>query len=420
MTALVTTRACVATRPEGAYPCEMAHRRGEGFAVKRPNEVLLVDDDDGVRKMMFKVLTRAGLKVEPVARASEALELVRRGRRFEAIVTDLMMPDMDGLQLLRFVRQLDLDVPIIVVTGKPTLESAIVAMEHGGFRYLPKPVENQRLIEVVRDAATQHRISLLKRKALEICEAGGWLLQDTDDLEPRFERALEQLWIAYQPIITWPGQQVFGYEALVRSLDAELPTPGMLFDAAERLGRVQDLGQRIRDAVAASAASAPPGALLFANVHALDLANDRLYERDSALAKVADRVVLEVTERASLHRIDDLKARIRALRELGYRIAVDDLGAGYSGLSSFSQLEPDIVKLDMSLIRDIDGSSSKASLVRSMISVCTQDLGVRVVCEGVETIGERDALARVGADLLQGYLFAKPDRAFRRGSIFTL
>jgi EAL domain-containing protein (putative c-di-GMP-specific phosphodiesterase class I) len=397
----------------------MAPRPGSGSTWKRPNEVLLVDDDDGVRKMMLKVLTRAGLKVEPVARASEALELLKRGRRFEVIVTDLMMPEMDGLQLLRFVRQLDLDVPIIVITGKPSLESALVAMEYGGFRYLTKPVENHRLIEVVQDAATQHRISLLKRKALEICEAGGWLLQEVDDLEVRFERALSQLWIAYQPIVTWPGQKVFGYEALVRSLDPDLPTPGMLFDAAERLGRVQDLGERIRNAVAENAAAAPPDALMFANVHALDLTNDRLYESASPLAKIAGRVVLEVTERASLHRIDDLKDRIRALRDLGYRIAVDDLGAGYSGLSSFNQLEPDIVKLDMSLIRDIDGSSSKASLVRSMISICTQDLGVRVVCEGVETVGERDTLAKVGADLLQGYLFAKPDRGFRRASIFA-
>lgn len=386
---------------------------------KRPSEVLLVDDDDAVRKMMHKVLTRAGMSVEPVAGARNALELLRRGRRFEAIVSDLMMPEMDGMQLLRFVRQLDLDVPIIIVTGNPSLESALLTMEYGGFRYLPKPVENQRLVQVVKDAATQHRILLLKQKALQICEAGGWLLQDLEHLEERFERALQGLWIAYQPIVTWPAQTVFGYEALVRSFDPDLPTPGMLFDAAERLGRVQDLGQRIRDAVAASAMSAPPDARIFTNLHALDLTNDQLYSADSALAGMANRVVLEITERASLHRISDLKERMRALRDLGFQIAVDDLGAGYSGLSSFSQLEPEVAKLDMSLIRDIDGSSAKASLVRSMISVCTQDLGIRVVCEGVETVGERDVLARVGADLLQGYLFAKPENAFRRTSIFA-
>jgi len=386
---------------------------------KRPNEVLLVDDDDAVRQTMHKVLTKAGLNVESVARAGQALDILKKGRRFEAIVTDLMMPEMDGMQLLRFVRQLDLDVPMIIVTGNPTLESAIFAMEHGGFRYLPKPVGNKRLVEVVKEAATQHRISSLKRKALEICEAGGWLLQDLDQLDERFERALEGLWIAYQPIVSWPAQTVYGYEALVRSFDPDLPTPGMLFDAAERLGKVQELGQRIRDKVAQSAVAAPIDALIFANLHALDLTNDLLYSKGSALAGIANRVVLEVTERASLHRIEDLKSRMRALRDLGFRIAVDDLGAGYSGLSSFSQLEPEIVKLDMSLIRDIDGSSSKASLVRSMISVCTQDLGIPVICEGVETVGERDTLQRVGADLLQGYLFAKPENAFRRTSIFA-
>ncbi|HEX2877391.1 MAG TPA: EAL domain-containing response regulator [Polyangiaceae bacterium] len=386
---------------------------------KRPNEVLLVDDDQAVRKMMQKVLVKAGLNVHAVEKASEALEILKRGRRFEAIVTDLMMPEMDGMQLLRFVRQLDLDVPMIIVTGKPTLESAIMAMEYGGFRYLPKPVENQRLVEVVREAAMQHRVSLLKRKALEICEAGGWLLQDLDQLEERFEQALSRLWIAYQPIVVWPAERVYGYEALVRSFDPDLPRPGMLFDAAERLGRVQDLGQRIRDAVAESAASAPSDALIFTNLHALDLSNDLLYSSGSALAGIANRVVLEVTERASLHRIHDLKDRMRTLRDLGYRIAVDDLGAGYSGLSSFAQLEPDVAKLDMSLIRDVDGSSSKASLVKSMISVCTQDLGIKVVCEGVETVGERDTLARVGAELYQGYLFAKPENAFRKASIFA-
>lgn len=386
---------------------------------KRPNEVLLVDDDHAVRKMMQRVLVKAGLNVESVARATEALEILRRGRRFEAVVTDLMMPEMDGMQLLRFVRQLDLDVPMIIVTGNPTLESAIQAMEFGGFRYLPKPVENKRLVEVVKEAAMQHRVALLKRKALEICEAGGWLLQDLDQLEERFNRALETLWIAYQPIVAWPAQQVYGYEALVRSFDPDLPRPGMLFDAAERLGRIQDLGQRVRETVARTAAGAPPEAKIFTNLHALDLMNDHLYSKDSSLAGIANRVVLEITERASLHRIEDLKSRVRSLRDIGFQIAVDDLGAGYSGLSSFSQLEPDVAKLDMSLIRDIDGSAPKASLVKSMISVCTDDLGIRVVCEGVETVGERDTLERMGADLLQGYLFAKPESTFRRKSIFA-
>jgi EAL domain-containing protein (putative c-di-GMP-specific phosphodiesterase class I) len=175
---------------------------------------------------------------------------------------------------------------------------------------------------------------------------------------------------------------------------------------------VQELGQRVRDAVASAAAHAPPSALLCINLHALDLTSEHLYAPDAPLSRIAQRVVLEVAERAGLYRVDNLTGRIARLRELGYRIAVDDLGAGHAGLSSFQKLGPDIVKLDISLVRDVDSFSAKASLIKSMIALCTQDLGMRVVCEGVETEGERDTLQSLGADLQQGYLFGLPARGF--------
>jgi EAL domain-containing protein (putative c-di-GMP-specific phosphodiesterase class I) len=334
-------------------------------------------------------------------------------------VTDLHMPGMHGVDFVRALRQLDLDVPVIVLTGNPSLESAISVIEYGAFRYLKKPIENTVLVKTVREASALHRLALLKRRALELCETGGWLLGDQAGLEAHFDKALTQLWIAFQPIVQWPSERVYGYEALVRSPEATLATPGLLFDAAERLGRVQDLGVRIRQAIADTLAGSPKDSVIFANLHALDLTADNLYDADSPLSANAHRVVLEVTERTSLQRITDLRDRIARLRQLGYRIAIDDLGAGYAGLSSFSQLEPDVAKLDISLVRGIDTSASKASLVRSMISLCTKELGIQVVCEGVETEGERDALHRVGADLLQGFLFARPDREFRGRSIFA-
>jgi EAL domain-containing protein (putative c-di-GMP-specific phosphodiesterase class I) len=382
-------------------------------------EILLVDDDLAVRAIFARVLSKSGLAVDSVASGEEALDRLRRGRRFGAIVTDLVMEGIDGMALLQGVRQLDLDVPVIIVTGNPSLETAMLAMEYGGFRYLQKPLENARLIKVVKEAAAHHRLLLLKRKALEVCEAGGALLGELEELDSTFDEAMDGIWIAYQPIVRWPEATIYGYEALVRSASAALPGPGLLFDAAEKLGRVQELGMRIRTAVAQSIPDAPEDALIFSNLHALDLTHESLYSRDAPLSAHAERMVLEVTERASLQRIEDLRDRMARLRALGFRIAVDDLGAGYAGLSSFTQLEPDIVKLDMSLVRGIDSSSSKMSLVRSMVQVCTQDLGMRVVCEGVETKSERDTLERLGADLLQGYLFAKPERMFRRQSIFA-
>jgi EAL domain-containing protein (putative c-di-GMP-specific phosphodiesterase class I) len=96
---------------------------------------------------------------------------------------------------------------------------------------------------------------------------------------------------------------------------------------------------------------------------------------------------------------------------MGFRIAVDDLGAGYAGLTSFALLEPEIVKLDMTLIRDVHQSRTRQNLIRSMTGLC-KDMGMLVVGEGVETIEERETLRELGCDLLQGYLFAKPGKPF--------
>jgi len=119
--------------------------------------------------------------------------------------------------------------------------------------------------------------------------------------------------------------------------------------------------------------------------------------------------VLEVTERAPLEKIRDVTARVAQLRSLGYRIAIDDLGAGYAGLTSFAHLEPEVVKVDMSLIRGIDSSPMKQKLLGSIVALC-RDLGIEMIAEGIETPAERDALVRLGGDLCQGYLFARPDK----------
>jgi EAL domain-containing protein (putative c-di-GMP-specific phosphodiesterase class I)/ActR/RegA family two-component response regulator len=382
-------------------------------------EVLVVDDEPDMRGLAARALTRNGCKVEAVPNAMEALALMRKGRAFDVIVTDLNMPGIVGTEFLRLIREIDLDVPVIVVTGNPSLESAIAIIEYGGFRYIQKPVDVELLRHSVLSAAAMHRLAVLKRRALELSEGDGWLIGDRAGLDARFDSALERLWIAFQPIVRWSDRAIFGYEALVRSDEPTLNTPGLLFDAAERLGRVREVGRAVRRAVAESTPLAPADTMMFVNLHAADLGDDSLYTPSSPLSAYAGKVVLEITERTSLSRVGDVRECVTRLRKLGYRIAVDDLGAGYAGLSSFSQLEPDVAKLDMSLVRGIDVSSRKASIVRSMLTVCQRELGTYVVCEGVETESERDTLTSLGADLLQGYLFARPQRLFRGKSVFA-
>ena len=172
------------------------------------------------------------------------------------------------------------------------------------------------------------------------------------------------------------------------------------------------MGRSVRSHTARAISSAPPAAYtFFVNLHPQDLLDPELHDGRSALALVADNVVLEITERAAIPDVENARTCVSRLRNNGYRIAVDDLGAGYAGLSSFALLEPEFVKLDMSLIRDVDRSPIKQKLVKSMTTLC-QDMGLHVIAEGVETCAERDAVVDLGCDLLQGFLFARPGPGF--------
>jgi EAL domain-containing protein (putative c-di-GMP-specific phosphodiesterase class I) len=304
----------------------------------------------------------------------------------------------------------------VLITGAPSLETAIAAIEYGALRYLPKPVSATQLRSITADAVRLHRLARAKRQALDLVGGADRLVGDRAGLVASFSSALASLWIAYQPIVSWSRREVFGYEGLLRSHEPALPHPGAIVDAAERLGRLNELGRAIRARVAECAATSAGSATFFVNLHTYDLLDDDLYDAGSALAKSAARVVLEITERASLHTVRDVQSRVARLRRMGFRIAVDDLGAGYAGLTSFAQLEPEVVKLDMSLVRGVHAQPTKQTLVRTMIAMC-RELGMQVVAEGIETADERDSIAEAGCDLLQGYLFARPGAAFPQANI---
>jgi EAL domain-containing protein (putative c-di-GMP-specific phosphodiesterase class I) len=356
------------------------------------------------------VLVAAGYQVEVASDGAEAAERIKSAE-YDAIVSDISMPGMDGLELLRTVRQRDLDVPVILVTGDPAVGTAVRAMEFGAYRYLTKPFDLDHLKEVIDSAVLVYRMAKLRRRALELYGDPDKQVGDRAGLEASFGRAMSTLWIAYQPIVSFETKEIYGYEALMRTTEPTLPHPGAVIDAAERLGRLRELGRGVRDKAAEGFAAAPDGVMLFVNLHTLDLSDDALLAVTAPLTKIASRVVLEITERAALDEVKDARARVAALRAIGFRIAIDDLGAGYAGLTSFAQLQPEVVKLDMSLVRDVHKEPTKRKLIHSMTQLC-REMGMLVVAEGIETVDERDALSGLGCQLLQGYLFARPGKPF--------
>jgi EAL domain-containing protein (putative c-di-GMP-specific phosphodiesterase class I) len=370
--------------------------------------VLAVDDDPEMVRLMERAFRSAGLEVATATNGSEAMSVFEQGG-VQVVVSDIAMPGVNGLELLRRLHEQDAALPVILITGEPNLSSAMRAIEHAAFRYIPKPLDHEDLVRTVQQAVEVRR----QRSACNFPVANARV--SPADIAA-FDRALAEAYMVFQPIVDWSQREVFGFEALFRTREPTFRSPLEVLDLAERIGRISDVGRVARRASAAALRQAPASARLFVNLHAADLDDPDLYDPAAPLSRVASRVVLEITERSRLEHVAGLRERVRSLRELGFQIAIDDLGVGYSGLSSFALLEPDVVKMDMSLVRDIQTAFTKRKLVGSLLQVCA-DLDLLVVAEGVESPAERDTLSVLGCPLFQGYLFGRPSVEFTSAAL---
>ena len=293
---------------------------------------------------------------------------------------------------------------MILLTGDPRLETAIQAVDAGALRYLQKPVSLAEIESALETAVRLCRLARWKRDSLAYLGEHR-LMADPHALEWALDEALKSVFLAAQPIVRAADGSLFGRELLLRSTTPRLPDPPAVLEAAERLGRVRDVGRVVRRLAAGVAV--PLGTCLFVNVHSLELEDEELHSRQGPLTSSAKDVVLEVTERGRIDAVSDLTRRVARLRSLGYRIAVDDFGAGYAALNSFASLRPDIAKLDMALVRSVDRDPYRRRLVTSVTSMC-RDLGILLVAEGIETEAEKATLIELGCDLLQGFLIGPP------------
>ena len=371
--------------------------------------ILFVDDDprvtDAIRRSLHNLVPWEILTVNSPA---EALDLLRR-QSVDVVVSDERMPGMTGSEFLSQVARDHPDAMRIILTGEARLEAAIRAINEAGiYRFLTKPWHTDEIIACLGDALLAR--AARSAAAHESHAASG--AREAAELGVSLDRALAGLWMAFQPIVSSSRRRVVGYEALMRTTEASaFPGPLEVLDAAERLDRTSAVDERVFRCVADVAALAPPDAMLFVNIHPAALAHSDLFADDNPLIPFARRIVLEITERSSLERVPDIDAKIAALRETGFRIAIDDLGSGYSGLISLVQLRPDFVKFDRALVDGVHESPPRAKLLRSMEGLC-REFGIRTIAEGVERAEDERALVEIGCDLLQGYHFARPAKGF--------
>lgn len=217
----------------------------------------------------------------------------------------------------------------------------------------------------------------------------------------------------FQPIATLAPGQVYGYEGLIRGPSASfLHSPINLFRIAERCKLLPELDFACRRAVIEGFVREELPGKLFLNISpaCLTLPSFRPGATLEILKKAGlppQRVVIELTETQPADDYDLLREALLHYRQMGFRIAIDDLGEGFSSLRLWSELQPDFVKIDKYFIQGLDGDAQKRQFVRSIQHIA-YNTGTRVIAEGVETRQELDIVRRTGIELVQGYYLAKP------------
>jgi EAL domain-containing protein (putative c-di-GMP-specific phosphodiesterase class I)/CheY-like chemotaxis protein len=372
--------------------------------------ILLVEDDEAVRRALGAVLRSRGLRVHEAATAAAGLAAVA-GEDVQLAVVDINLPDADGLEVLESIRKLDPLLPIVIMTGDASVANAQRAIRGRATAFLTKPIVPSAFVEEVERAMTEGQLARLQHKLFMSKAGSSAMLKDLAATEQSLKTSVSNLFAAYQPIVRAYDRSIFAYEALMRSR-GPFVNPGELLSAAEALGAIENIGRAVRQSIAQTLSDQPSRfEPIFVNLHPMELRADLLLRDDEPLLPFASRIVLEVTERAKLSSEKDLAETLRQLRAAGYRIALDDLGEGFAGLSWLVKLTPDIAKLDMSLVRNIEISRMKRDLVGSLVNVCRRSRTL-LVAEGVETEAEAEILRDMGCDLLQGYLFARPGPPF--------
>ncbi len=364
--------------------------------------ILVVDDESLVRRAMTRILTAEGYSVVTAGDGEEALRYAA-DTVFDLAIVDYDMPGRDGLWVLSSLRELIPGCIRVLMTGRTDFPIVVEAVNRGEvLRVIEKPFEPDRIRSLIQEAfgavERMHAVREAQQRAVQESERS------------MLEQGLagDQFQLALQPIVRANNGRVYGFESLLRSTHPVLDGPLPILKVAERACMLNELGYLVARRAAVILDSVPEDSVLFINLHPEQLADPQLLEHTMMpLVPYATRCALEITERSKLKDIRDWEKAVDRLQDAGFDIAVDDLGSGYNTLSILADLQPRYIKIDMSIVRNVDTEPRKQRLV-DLLCKFGDATGAEVIAEGVETDAEAKTLVECGAHLLQGYFFGRP------------
>ncbi len=363
--------------------------------------VLLIDDDVMVTEGLAAALECNG-RTLITCNDLETAELIVERFHPSHIVTDVRLSGpfaYEGLALLPYVQKHAPDTRVILMSGDASDALQREASTRGAAAFLQKPFEMDDL-----DAT----LALMTPSPSDSSESCVIRVPTLDDV-----LASDGLETHFQPIVTLHGRETFAFESLARyRTDSPLRNPEMLFAYAAKKKRIADLEFACINATATGAGALPGAPLLFMNVHPEVFSTGQTLVRRMKAAAAnhglpLDRVVIEVTEQASLPGTPIALAAVEALREIGIRFAFDDVGAAYSHLPLIAQVRPSFLKISQEFGQGFESDTTKTKIVRNIVALAS-DFGCDVVLEGIEEESTAAAAARAGIKYGQGYLFGRP------------
>jgi len=385
--------------------------------------ILVVDDEPANTTILNRLLRQAGyLEVEVLNDSRLAIEAYETFRP-DIVLLDLHMPEIDGYTILGEIADPErqgIRPPVIVLTADATRTARERALRMGAADFITKPLDHlEVLLRIRTQLATRFlELELLGRNVdLEITVSD--LEEQLVERERREQQRAEGLAIVggalepgaiqpvVQPIIHLATGATVGFEALARFPADPSRTPESWFRTAGDVGLLEDLElAAIREAIA-RADRLPVSSYLSLNLSPATALSRRLGAALEGLPPA--RTVLEITEHAEVPDYVDLREALAPLRARGARLAIDDAGAGFASLRHILQLEPDIIKLDISITRDVDADRSRRALAAALASF-GEEMGVELIAEGIETRTELEALRALGVGYGQGYYIGRPAR----------
>ena len=378
-----------------------------------PLRVLVVDDDAAVRAALGKAVGEHPdmALVGATGSEREAEALAAEHRPDVAIVDVHLYGAVRGPAVTRAIIGRSPATAVLALSGHGQREDVIDMLKAGAVGYLLKSPTID-LGAAVR-AVVEGRAALSPEVAAHVIDEARRPRSSPGTPLPDRRRAAEvraavdekAFSVVFQPVIDLGTRRVAGMEALSR-FPALGGRPDEVFADAWRLGLGLELEQAVVAEAVAQAHEKPAGVFLALNVSPATAASARFGDLASAIPRL-DTTVVELTEHAPVEDYTRLRANLAPLRAAGLRLAVDDTGAGYASLRHVLELAPDFIKLDLTLVADIDREPAQRSLAASLVRFAGE-VGATVIAEGIESPAQCRSVVGAGVELGQGFLLGRP------------